>query len=317
MNILLNNLYKPEEIETPFGKKEIIYADHTASSLPFKPIEKFMTEKIYPYYANTHSNSFCGQLMDHYIEQSKEIIKSTTGTTDEHIIIFTGDGCSGAIVHFRHLLKVSTSHVFIISDFEHNSNFLPWQEMKKQHGCVVEIIPSDELGMIKVNILDDVLKKHLGANIVVSISAGSNVTGICQDLKLIGKTINKRAIYCVDYACVGPYVNINLKEDMVDTAFISPHKFLGGVGTCGILIVKKDTITNECPFKPFSKADTYYLFYQLKDSKKWWMSFKSKSNNEVLDHAKKYYTSDDNYFIVCSYDNYSFRKRLLTWKPSL
>ena len=64
------------------------------------------------------------------------------------------------------------------------------------------------------------------------------MTGIKTDVPEVIKVVKKyRAYLLLDYAGVGPYVNIDLTQD-IDAISISPHKFLGGPGTCGLAIFR-------------------------------------------------------------------------------
>jgi len=90
------------------------------------------------------------------------------------------------------------------------------------------------------------LKENQGRKLIGSFSAGSNVTGIKTDIEGVAKIMKKYGGLCFyDYGALGPYVSIDLSkktEDgrtMIDGIYVSPHKFLGGPGTCGVLIMSK------------------------------------------------------------------------------
>lgn len=242
-------------IKTPFGKRNIIYADYTASGKPYKRIEDFINNKILPYYANIHSNAYCGRLMSKYIAKSKEQIKNSTNCNASDKIIFTGSGSSCAITHFIHILdfKETEKNIVIISEFEHNSNFLPW----KHKPVNLEIIKTKENGLLNLEVLEETLIKYKDYDKkIISISGGSNITGIKQEINIISKLGHKYNFYvCFDFAAIAPYVQINMHTDdknldYIDALYISPHKFLGGMETPGLLIANKCTFKNECPYFP-------------------------------------------------------------------
>ena len=247
--------HKTRIINTPYGKKHIIYADYFASGKPYYKIEKFIKYNILPYYANVHSNAYCGKLMATYIKASKEQIKKSINCKDSDKIIFTGSGSSCAITHFIHLLDFKKEHknVVIISEFEHNSNFLPW----RHEPIDLQIVKILDNGLIDLDDLKRILHKYKNYDKkIIACSAGSNITGIIQEISkicILGHQYNFKVAF--DYAAVGPYVRINMHQlsnefDYIDAIFLSPHKFLGGPGTPGLLVANKCIFMNECPYYP-------------------------------------------------------------------
>jgi selenocysteine lyase/cysteine desulfurase len=276
MDIVNNNIYYPHPIDTPYGKRKLVYADYTASGLLFKPIEVFIQNNIYPYYANTHSNAFNGRLMLHYINLSKKIIKKSVNANENDIILFTGNGCSAAITHLIHILNIkkdNKKYVFYVTSFEHNSNFLPWKKLVDTfNNCTIEIINTLENGLIDIKQFTDKLKKYDNTTTkIVSFSAGSNINGIIQNTSEISIIAHKyNAFVFFDYAATGPYVDINMHKknnngDYIDAIFISPHKFLGGPGSPGLLIVNNKISNNKYPFYPSGGTVRYcsnkYVYY--------------------------------------------------------
>ena len=243
-------------IITPYGEMPYVNADFTASGIPYNPIESFINNKILPWYANTHSNAHNGQLMSHYINQSKDIIRRSVGAKPCDKVIFTGNGCSGAIIHLIHNLdlkeniKGSLKTVVFISVAEHHSNYLPWIHLPIQ----LVVIPMDAHGKINIIHLKKELDKYKKHPIVGCFIAGSNVTGVIQPIKEISILIHDyNGLVFWDYAGCAPYVRINMHagpKEYFDGIMISPHKFLGGPGTPGILISNCDTFKNKEPFCP-------------------------------------------------------------------
>jgi selenocysteine lyase/cysteine desulfurase len=152
-----------------------------------------------------------------------------------------------------------------MSIYEHNSNVLPWREA----GAQIELIPLDPLGSLDFVAFEAILKKYSNYNSlkVATISAGSNVTGILVDVDRAAVICHKYGtLACFDYAAVAPYVPINMgglsefpkgtfpslpEQDRgltyKDAIFFSPHKFVGGPGSSGVLIAKKKVLYSRKP----------------------------------------------------------------------
>lgn len=225
-----------------------LMCDQTASGFPLKCVEKYLEDKVYPYYTNTHSNNKLGIMMSEFIEDSKKHILKSVSANDKYKIIFTGSGASGAINHLVHLIKPKLENaVVFISTYEHYSNYLPWYHNAKE----LVILDIDSNGLIDQNKFKLQLSKYYnqGKNIFVSISACSNVTGVLQDTRSLSqlcKNFNAKIFF--DYAACAPYIPIDVT--ISDAIFISPHKFPGAQSTPGILIVNKDLVCNNIPYCP-------------------------------------------------------------------
>lgn len=244
------------KISTAMGDKWSINADFTATGSIYPPIENAMDNMVYPYYANTHSNAHNGQLMSHYISQSKETIRSSVGAKQCDRIIMTGNGCTGAITHLIHLLnlKVETKPitVVIISVAEHHSNYLPWKHLPVE----LIVVPLLDSGIIDSKHLFSKIKyyRDKGHPVICSLIAGSNVTGVIQPFYAISREIHKnKALVFWDFAGCAPYVQIKMHIDELtyfDAVMISPHKMLGGPGSPGLLIANNKLFRNDVPYCP-------------------------------------------------------------------
>lgn len=242
--------------ETPFGTRHAINADYTASGVEFIPITQYLSKVVLPYYNNTHSNAHNGQLLCHYISQSKSLIRKSLNCQPTDLVIFTGNGCSGAINHLIHLLNVKTtatpqSTLVIISITEHHSNYLPWKHL---NATVKEIhvLPN---GLYNLEELNAILAESTHVQKIVSLSACSNVTGVYQEVQPINELVHKyNGQIFWDYAAGAPYIPIdftgNTPSGYMDGCYISPHKFVGGLSTPGLLVVKPAVCHNDVPYCP-------------------------------------------------------------------
>lgn len=242
-------------------KKGVRYFDFTASALGLKSVEK-KNKKVLLTYANTHSdsslNSFATQK---YYEEARNSIKKSLNLSDEFALIACGSGSSAAIKKFQELLGIYISPklkekiqaqiqpqnlpLVIISPYEHHSNELSFREGL----CECVRVPLNKNGEINFNFLQNLLEynAYQGRQIIASFTLASNVTGILTDYERLSKLFRRyKVIIAFDASSFIPYKNIACQH--YDALFISPHKLLGGVGSCGLLAIKKDLLLDKPSF---------------------------------------------------------------------
>lgn len=256
-----------QTFESPNGEKEIIYTDWTASGRLYRPIEERMLNKFGPFVANTHTEtSITGSVMTTAYHKARNIIKQHVNANEEDVLITEGTGMTGVINKFQRILGLKISEnlkehtkvpdelkpIVFITHMEHHSNQTSWLETIAD----VEIIPYQKSGLVCFKSFKKLLTKYKDRPIkIASITACSNVTGIKTDYYKIAEIIHKKGGLCfVDFACSAPYVKIDMhpkkKEAYLDAIFFSPHKFLGGPGTSGVLIFNKKLYKNIVPDNP-------------------------------------------------------------------
>lgn len=255
------------DFESPFGRKKIVYADWIASGRLYAPIEEIMMEKFYPFVGNTHSEaSHTGCTMTKAYNEAKNIIKQHVNAGKDDVIMFAGFGMTSVINKFQRLLGLhfpeqlkdkvvipeEEKPVVFITHMEHHSNHTSWLETI----CDVVIVGTDDKGLVSLERLEVLLwlykerKYKIGA-----FTAASNVTGIETPYYKMAKLIHQFGGIClVDFAAAAPYVNINMHpedpEEKLDGIFFSPHKFLGGPGTSGVMIFDKSLYNKKVPDNP-------------------------------------------------------------------
>ena len=252
-------------IETPFGSRPLIYADYTASGRSLCFIEDFIRDEVLPYYANTHSEtSYTGAQTTVLREQARELIRQAVNGTPLDKVIFCGSGATAAINKLIEMLNLRLSQdllddygldgvipvkhrpVVFVGPYEHHSNELPWRESIAD----VVVIPLNSTGQLDLVALEDALVKHIDRPLRIgSFSAASNVTGLKTDVPRVTSILKHHgALSFWDYAAAAPYVRIDMNDHSpLDAVFMSPHKFIGGPGTPGVLIVKAGVVNNAVP----------------------------------------------------------------------
>jgi selenocysteine lyase/cysteine desulfurase len=233
-------------LDGPFGPRRMVYADATASGRSLAFVEDFIRARVLPAYGNTHTEaSAVGRRTTALREEARRVIHRAVNGTAEDAVIFCGSGATGAIDKLVRILDLEGAVVFI-GPYEHHSNELPWRESRAE----VVTIREHARGGVDLAHLERELRRHAAKPLKVgSFSAASNVTGILTDVDAVARRLREHgALACFDYAAAGPYLPIDMAGK--DAVFLSPHKFAGGPGTPGVLVVKRALLRNRVPSAP-------------------------------------------------------------------
>lgn len=258
-----NIIGQGRHVSGPFGVNAVLYCDYMASGKSVRFIEDYIRDEVLPSYSNTHSTMTNSALQTtSFRDESRILLRSMVGASAEDAVIMCGDGCTAAVHKLLALLDVAgdrNSFVLLTSAYEHHSSLLPFTELAR----TVEFAAVDGQGRIDLSALENQLSAlvsdHQGESpsVIGVLCAASNVTGIVVDTVAITALFHRyRVPVFWDYAAAAPYVKIemnpvvkgiDLSLTAKDAIFFSMHKFIGGVQTPGILVVKKRLVKNRVP----------------------------------------------------------------------
>ncbi|MBB4801580.1 selenocysteine lyase/cysteine desulfurase [Flavobacterium nitrogenifigens] len=246
--------------ESVYGEQNLIYADWVASGRLYTPIEDIMLNKIGPMIANTHSlSSQTGKTSTYAYQYARDSIKKSVNANESDVLVTTGSGMTAALSKLQRIIGLRKTYenendrpVVFITHMEHHSNQVPWYETNAD----VVILQPDEDNLVDPKSLAKEIKKYGNRNLKIgSFTACSNVTGIITPYHELAKIMHQNGGLCfVDFAASAPYVKIDMHpedpEQQLDAIFFSPHKFLGGPGTCGVLVFNEKLYQSDFPDNP-------------------------------------------------------------------
>ncbi|WP_136468630.1 aminotransferase class V-fold PLP-dependent enzyme [Flagellimonas onchidii] len=259
-----NIIGNSSSFQSPYGEQKILYADWIAGGRLYGPIEKKISSFVGPMMANTHSfSSETGKASTYAYQHARKLIKKHVNANEEDVLVTTGTGMTGALARLHRLLGIRCPEtlgkkiavpekdrpVVFISHKEHHSNQVPWMETIAD----VVMVPCGDNLLVDPKQLDEVLTAYKDRSLKIgAFTACSNVTGIITPYHQLAKVMHKHGGLCfVDFAASAPYVEIDMHpddpEEKLDAVMFSPHKFLGGPGSCGVLVFNKSLYKNSCP----------------------------------------------------------------------
>jgi selenocysteine lyase/cysteine desulfurase len=262
-NIIGSDLKHP----FPSGEKPILYADWAASGRLYRPIEEYLVNTLGPYVANTHTETtLTGTVMTDAYHQAHAIIKRHVNAGPDDRLLFAGFGMTAVVNKFQRILGLHLPEQFkdrcwpsgkdrplvIITHMEHHSNQTSWVE------CLADvmIIRGGSDGLPDQNHLRELLQQNTDRKMVIgSFTACSNVTGIITPYHELAALMHEFGRYCfIDFSASAPYVDIDMhpadEMQSLDAIFFSPHKFLGGPGSSGVIVFNKKLYSNKVPDHP-------------------------------------------------------------------
>jgi selenocysteine lyase/cysteine desulfurase len=262
-----NIIGQDQTFKSPNGSKKIIYADWIASGRLYAPIEQKMSLVFGPYVGNTHTEtSITGTSMTQGYHYAQQLIKKHVNASPDDVLITAGFGMTSAVLKLQRILGLRIPEqlrfyiklpeqlkpIVFVTHKEHHSNQTTWLETIAD----VVVLQPDSLGLVDVNDLAVQLERHKNRRTKIgAFTACSNVTGIQTPYYKLAKIMHQHGGVCfVDFAASAPYVKIDMHPadplEKLDAIYFSPHKFLGGPGTSGVLIFDSKLYQIQHPDQP-------------------------------------------------------------------
>jgi selenocysteine lyase/cysteine desulfurase len=255
-------------IDTPYHDAiQLVYADWTATGRAYAPIERRISGSLLPFIANTHTEAnTTGSTTTHAYKAARNLIKRHVNANEDDVLITEGSGMTGAVnrlqrilgfrIHERFRSAVSIPEeerpVVFLTHMEHHSNQVSWLETIAD---VVVVEPGPD-GLVELDNFRAEVNRYAARRIkIAAVTAGSNVTGILTPYHAIARILHEAGGLCfVDFAAAAPYVPIDMHPadplERLDAVFFSPHKFLGGIATPGVLVMNRSLYRNRVPDLP-------------------------------------------------------------------
>ncbi len=249
---------------SPFGRQNIVYADWIASGRLYAGIEDRISGVFGPFVGNTHtetSHNGCHTTYCYHLAQKG--IKRHVNAGSNDVIITAGSGMTTVVNKLQRILGLKgcgklmnreclreiDKPVVFLTHMEHHSNHTSWYETIAD----VVLIEPDENLLVNPDSLRAKLKDYDNRKFKIgAFTACSNVTGIKTPYYQLARIMHEHGGVCfVDFAASAPYVDIDMHPpdpmEKLDAIYFSPHKFLGGPGSSGVLIFDASLYNSESP----------------------------------------------------------------------
>jgi cysteine desulfurase / selenocysteine lyase len=227
--------------------KRLVYLDNAATTQ--KP--KQVIDAISDYYSNHNANihrsvHLLAEEATESFEATRDKLKEFVNARSREEIIFTKNATEALNLAARCSISafVKPGDKIVVTEMEHHSNFVPWQQLAKKHGAKFAIVNVTEEGEVDESDLDSKLKDSR----IFSFTHMSNVLGTLTDAKRFAKMAHDRgSVVVVDGAQSAPHLPVDVQDIDCDFFALSAHKMLGPTGV-GALYGKRKLLQELPPF---------------------------------------------------------------------
>ncbi len=227
--------------------KPLVYFDNAATSQKPKQVIDAITEYYQNYNANIHRSIHqLGEEATAAYEKAREKVSDFINSPTHQSIIFTKNSTEGLnLLAYSLTADLKKYDEIVISQLEHHSNFVPWQQMAKNYGLKLKFIEIDKEG----NLNNESVKKTItNKTKIVSINHISNAIGTINPVEEITKIAHENgAKMIIDGSQSVPHMPVDVQKIDADFYVFTGHKMLGPTGV-GVLYGKKELLQEMSPF---------------------------------------------------------------------
>ncbi len=227
--------------------KKLVYLDNAATTQkPFQVIEA-MNSYYREHNANVHRaiHQLSEEATQLY-EKAHEDAANFVGAAGMEEIVFTKNTTESLnLVAYSLVPTLKRGDEIVLTQMEHHSNFVPWQQLAKRHGITLKFIEINNNGKLSDKSIEKNITKKTK---IVAVAHVSNSLGTINDVRKIAKIAHENNALCVvDGAQSVPHMKVDVKKLDVDFLAFSGHKMLGPTGI-GVLYGKKELLEEMGPF---------------------------------------------------------------------
>ncbi len=230
------------------GDKPLVYFDNAATTQRPRAVIDSLVEMYEQHYANVHRGIhwLSDQSTDRF-EDAREKVRAFINAPKRHEIIFT----TGTTMAVNLVARswgdaiVGEGDEILVSEMEHHSNIVPWQQLAERTGCTIRWLPITDDGLLKLDQLDDLLSERTK---LVAVAAVSNVLGTINPVReIVRRAHDAGALVLVDAAQSVPHTKTDVQATGADFLTFSGHKMLGPSGV-GVLYGREELLEAMPPF---------------------------------------------------------------------
>ena len=228
--------------------KDLVYLDNAATSQRVQTVLDEWNRISAESNANIHRavHRLADEATQAY-EAARDAVKDFLNAAAREEIVFTsGTTAAVNLVAFCYgEAFVKEGDEVVVTEAEHHSNIVPWQMMCRRKGAVLKVLPVDDSGHLKVDMLDEILTERTR---IMAVTHISNVLGIINPVKeIIAKCHSKGVPVLVDGAQGAVHCRVDVQDLDCDFYVFSGHKLYAATGT-GVLYGKKKWLDAMPPY---------------------------------------------------------------------
>jgi cysteine desulfurase/selenocysteine lyase len=228
--------------------ERLVYLDNASTTQPPWQVPQAMLEVYARHYSNVHRGTFClAERTTKRYEVTREQVRAFLNARSPEEVIFTSGTTMGINLVARSWgdANVRQGDEILLSEMEHHSNIVPWQQLAQRTGAILKYIQVTEDGRLDMDSLDRLLGPRTK---LVGITACSNVLGTINPVEeIVWQAHAVGAVVLVDGAQSVPHQKTDVRAINADFLTFSGHKMLGPNGV-GVLYGRQELLEAMPPF---------------------------------------------------------------------